>query len=435
MKYGLDSCTLPQGDSAHYILRFPGRARMELQTENNHFTIQTIRELREIENSKDVWKSWQQNRDSDPDFFSLMVRARSNGCTPHVVVLSRNGRPDALLVGLSDHTKVPIKFGSVTVWQPEFRVLEFVRGGLLGNASKENCDALIREVMRSLHEGEAELAFWEHLDVESPLFGCAVQHPNIILRDHYPCPRDRWLMSVPKDLDTFFHCLGPSQRSKLRRKYKKVLHDFPERMKVRSFRTSAELDDAIAHMERIARQSVKRQLGFGFFDTPPTRLQLMGEATQGWLRIYILYLDEIPVAFWQGTLYDRTLEAEHVGFDPAWSALSPGIFLFLNILENLHCENVESIDFGCGNGQLYKCLGLVRRPEARVQICAPKLRALQLHLLQTLTHYVTHLIQGTSCLNWARRAFWKRRKAAALARSEARLQMSPHSRQEVGHFS
>jgi hypothetical protein len=386
---------------------------MEPQTENNHFTIQTIRDLREIEDFRGVWKSWQQNRDSDPDFFSLMVRTRSNGCRPYVVVLSRNARPDALLVGLSNHSKVPIKLGSVTVWQPEFRVLEFVRGGLLGNASKENCDALIREVMRSLYEGEAELAFWEHLDVQSPLFGSAIQHPNIILRDHCPCLRNRWLMSVPKDLDTFFQCLGRSQRSKLRRKYKKVLHNFSERIKVRSFRTSAELDQAIAHMERIARQSVKRQLGFGFFDTPLTRVQLMGEATRGWLRIYILYLDEMPVAFWQGTLYDRILQADQVGFDPAWSALSPGIFLFLNILENLHGENVESIDFGCGNGQLYKCLGLVRRPEARVQICAPKFRALQLHLLQTVTQYATALIRGASCLNWARRAVWKRRKAAA----------------------
>src|ERR1700676_2696757 len=395
---------------------------MEPPTENNNFTIQTIRELPEIEKFRDVWKSWQQNRDSDLDFFSVMVRARSDSCRPYVVVLSRNAGPDAILVGLSDRTKIPIKLGSVTLWQHELKVLEFVRGGLLGNASIENCNALIREVMRSLSEGEAELALWEHLDPQSPLYGCAILQPSIALRDHCPCLTDRWLMNSPKELDTFFHCLARSQRSKLRRKYKRVLNTFSGRMKVRSFRTIAEVGQAIPQMEGIARQSVKRQLGFGFFDTPLTRVQLICEATRGWLRIYILYVEERPVAFWKGTLYERVLQADHVGFDPAWSAFSPGIVLFLIMLETLGDEDVESIDFGCGNGQFYKCLGLVRRPEVRVQICAHRLRALQLNLLHISPNYATSFIQGTSCLNWARRAVWKRREAAALA--AARLAFS-----------
>jgi hypothetical protein len=388
---------------------------MKSVTENNRFTIQTIREVREIEDFRGVWKSWHKNRDSDPDFFSGTVQSRSATCKPYIVVLSRNGQPDALLVGLSDRARVPIQLGSVTVWQLELNVLEFVRGGLLGNASIENCAVLVRAVMRSLSEGEAELALWEHLDFQSPLYGCAIRQPNIILRDHCPRFRDRWLLKCPKNLGAFFQSLGRSQRSKLRRKYKRVLNELPGRIGVRNFRTTADLSEAIQHMEGIARQSVKRQLGFGFFDTPLTRAQLIGEATQGWLRIYILYIEAKPVAFWKGTLYEGVLQADHVGFDPAWSAISPGIFLFLNILESLCNENVESIDFGCGNGQLYHTLGLERRPEARVQICAPGLLGFELNLLHILTHYATAFIHEVSCLDWARRAIWKKRKAALAA--------------------
>jgi CelD/BcsL family acetyltransferase involved in cellulose biosynthesis len=187
-------------------------------------------------------------------------------------------------------------------------------------------------------------------------------------------------------------------------------------MQVRSFRAVADLEQAIPDMEEIARKSVKRQFGHGFFDTAQIREQLLLKATRGWLRIYILYVDENPVSFWQGTLYERCLHADHTAFDSAWSAFSPGIFLFLDILEDLQDQDIKTIDFGCGDGQLYKCFGNMHLHEARVQICAPKLSALQFHLLHTLTHYATLLIRRTPSLNWARRIVRKERQAMAQAR-------------------
>jgi hypothetical protein len=62
--------------------------------------------------------------------------------------------------------------------------LKFVYGGLRGNASEENCAALVREVMRSLDEGDANLALWEQLSVQSPLYNCALRLPRFALRDH-----------------------------------------------------------------------------------------------------------------------------------------------------------------------------------------------------------------------------------------------------------
>jgi CelD/BcsL family acetyltransferase involved in cellulose biosynthesis len=389
---------------------------MDPQTAGNHFTLQTIRDLGEVENLREVWKTWQRTRDSDLDFFSGMVRSRGDGCRPHVIVLSRNARPDALLVGLTDRTKIPLTLCSVTMRRSEVKVLEFVYGGLLGNTSKENSEALVHAVMRSLAEGDADLALWEQLDVHSALYTCVLQLPSLVLRDHSRCLHDHWFMNFPKDLDAFLSSVGRSQRSKLRRKYKRVLNSFPGKVQVRSFRTIADLEQAIPDMEQIARKSVKRQLGFGFFDTPETREQLFVEAARGWLRLYILYVEEKPVSYWKGTLYACCLQTDHVGFDSAWSAFSPGIFLFLSILQSLRHEDVKTVDLGWGNGQFYQCFGNMRRSEARVQICAPKLKALQLNLLHTLTHYVTTLIRGTPGLNWARRAVWKSRQAALARR-------------------
>jgi Acetyltransferase (GNAT) domain len=382
--------------------------------EDNSFTLQTIRDLREVESLREDWKSWQKTRDSDLDFFSGMVRSRGDGGRPHVLVLSRNARREALLVGLNYRAKIPLKLCSVTMHHSEVNVLEFVHGGLLGNASRENCEALIQGVMRSLAGGDADMALWQRLDVHSALYTCALQLPSPVLRDHSRVLYHHWFMDFPKDLDAFLSSLERSQRSKLRRKYKRVLNSFQGRMQVRSFRTIADLEQAIPDMEQIARKSVKRQLGYGFFDTQLTREQLLVEAERGWLQIYILYIEEKPVSFWKGTLYERCLRADHAGFDAAWSAFSPGIFLFLYILENLSDEDIKTVDLGYGNGQLYECFGNERRSEGRVQIYAPKLSTLQMNLLHTFTQYATILIRGTPFLNWARRAVWKRRQALAL---------------------
>jgi hypothetical protein len=378
----------------------------EPRAKSNQFKGEIIRDLCEIKSLEAVWKCWQETRDSNFDFFSGMVRSRGYHCRPHVIVLNRHGRPDAVLVGLRERKKVPFNLCAVTICQPEVNVLEFVYGGLLGNASKENCMALIQSVIRSLADGEADMAVWEQLDVRSPLYPCALRLPSLVLRDHSHCLQDHWFMNCPKSLDSFLSSLGPTQRSKLSRKYRKVLNGFGKRSRVRSFQTSRELEEAVRDMDEIARKSVKRRLGFGFVVDPDTREQFRVESARGWLRIYILYLDEKPVAFWKGTLYNRCLKADHVGFDQTWSAFSPGIFLLLNILDKLQDDDVETIDLGCGTNQFRQCFGDERRPEARIQICAPNLAGLQLNFLNTLSHRATRLARHPS-LAWARTAIHK----------------------------
>lgn len=304
---------------------------------------------------------------------------------------------------------MPFKLGYFTIYEPEVNVLELVYGGLRGNAAEENCAALVREVMRSLDEGDADLALWEQLSVQSPLYNCALRAPHFAFRDHSPCLDGRWLMNFPNGLDTLLMNLGRSQRSKLRRKYRNVLNRFAGKVRIRCFRSPMDLEAVISDMETISSKTDKRRLfGYDFFDTPRIREQMVVAALRGWLRIYILYLEDKPAAYWMGTIYHHCLQADHVGYDPVWSEFSPGIFLFLNILEDLRNEDIKTIDFGWRDMQIKRCFGAVRRVEARVHIYAPSLRGIQLNLLSTATHCVTRgailLLQRTHCLEWARKA-------------------------------
>lgn len=382
--------------------------------QDDGLSLKTVRDLRDIDEIRPTWKAWQATRDSDIDFFSAIVRSRSESCRPNITVLSRNSRPEALLVGLTDRVKTSFCLGPVTVRGPEIKALQFAPGCLLGTASADNCSVLVRRVIHSLLEGEADIAFWEHLDLTSPLFEPVVRLPGFLSRDHFPIVQDHWFINSPKGLDPFLSTLGRNQRSKLIRKYKRILKQFPGGVEVRSFRTAEDLQQAMSDMEEIARKSNKRPLGYGFIDTPQNREQLLVEATKGWLRIYILYIDGKPVSFWKGSLYDRFLKADHTGFDVAWSSLSPGIFLLLKILELSYMEDVSTVDFGFGDGQLQHCFGKVRKPKARVLICVPRARSLQVQLLHSLTRCAAITVDRVPTLSWVSKALWKKKQAAAL---------------------
>ena len=132
-----------------------------------------------------------------------------------------------------------------------------------------------------------------------------------------------------KALDAFFMSLGRSQRSKLRRKYKKVLNHFAGEVQVRWFCSLADLELAISAMEEIASKTDKRRVfGVGFFDTPQIREQMAVAAERGWLRIYILYLEEKPAAFWMGLSTTAVCRRTMWVTIPFGASFHPGFFSF-----------------------------------------------------------------------------------------------------------
>ena len=370
------------------------RLTLRVPIRKEPLTVRTLSDFPSLERFRAVWKSWPGSLDSDIDYFCGMLHSRGADCKPHVIMLSRYSEPEAILVGFREPRSVPVKLGYRTICHTQAEVLQFVSGALRGTSSEDNCATLIGEVIRSLNKGEADLAIWDDLDIQSPLHKCAIRMPHPFLADHCNWQIDHWLMKFPSGLEDFLMSLERSQRSKLRRKYKKVFNHFDQRMEIRGVCSATQLESAIPQFEEIARKTEKRKRGFGFFDSPDIRQELIQAANNRWLRAFIVYLEGKPAAFWIGTLYNRLLQADYVGFDPAWAEFSPGIFLFLHVLETLQTEDIETIDFGRGDTQLQQCFSDIKRVEARVRIHAPTVRGLWLNLARTLAFEATALLRA-----------------------------------------
>jgi len=69
---------------------------------------------------------------------------------------------------------------------------------------------------------------------------------------------------------------------------------------------------------------------------------------QGWLRLWFLELDGSPAAAWYGWRLGERYSYYNSGFDPAFSALSPGLVLISAVIESAFEEGAAEFDFLLG---------------------------------------------------------------------------------------
>src|SRR5579863_4385888 len=203
--------------------------------------ITVIRGTAELEQIRATWEGWHQHPNSDIDFYLTILSQRPEIIRPHIMVAHRGGSPVALLVGRIEQRRLAFKLGYLTLLRPKVRVLTLPFGGLLGSASRENCDVLVSEVMKSLRRGEADLAVFEPMDTRSPLSQSARTLPAWICRDYCRTAQVHRSMDLFGDAEAFRLSLSPKARKNLRWQAKKLLSDFPGEVRIASYASSADL--------------------------------------------------------------------------------------------------------------------------------------------------------------------------------------------------
>lgn len=329
-------------------------------------------------------------------------------------------------VGRLEHSRAVLKVGYLPLFKIPVRLLTFDQAGLLGHDSPANSEELVKSIMNALKEGEAELALLHQIRTDSSTYQKAICLPSFASRDRFIAPMAHNVMKLPGSIDDVYRSLSGGHRSELRRKKKKILGDFDASVKVSCIREPAELDKAVAEIEKIAAQSYQRSLGVGFQNTEQMRQRLLLCARQGWLRIYLLSLGGKPCAFWLGTLYGGIFNSDFLAFDTQFGDYSPGMFLLMEMVDGFCREGVKEIDFGSGEGRYKERFGNFQSMEASVHIYAPTLKGWVLNTARTATGLVDRairkMLQRTNLMPGIKK-FWRLRltkQAASAVASGAR---------------
>jgi hypothetical protein len=356
-----------------------------------------IRSLSEIDNIRHFWSLWQNHPNADVDFYLTTARSYPGFVRPHILVVYRGTSPEAILIGRIEQGCIEYKLGYRTLLRPKALIMNFVYAGVLGNLSPELCESVVDTVSDSLRCGEADLAVFKYLRVDSPLYNKITRWSSMLRRSVLPVGQAHLTLMLPAGTDGFRRVVPKNMRKNHR--WNSLLRDYSGNVRIACLGALSDLDQILQAVEEIARKTYQRALGLGFVNDEATGQRLRLEAEKEWLRAYVLYIEDRPCAFWLGTLYKGVIHGNYVGFDPAYGKYSPGMFLMIRVIEQL-CSNgdngeVSQIDWGLGGAHYKETLSTSQWQEASVHIFAPTFKGYSLNLLMTSTTLSEQLVRKT----------------------------------------
>jgi hypothetical protein len=369
-------------------------------------TVRTLRELGEISSIREVWRSFQDHPWADVDYYVEVLARKAEFIRPHVLVLEREGLPIALIAGVVRRDFLPWQIGFLALGRSRARVLRIGGGAVMGESSDDVARVVARELQDALGRGEADVAYLHQIDSQSALLR-RLEHVPGLARDRFSRAVGGWVLDLPESYDAYLESRTKGVRRHLKR-YAGVL----ERKLGRDFsivchRGQGDMERLIRDSETVARLTYHRRMGVGFDDTDSTRQVFAHAMAAGWLRGYVMYVKERPIAFWHGLVYGKTFYTRDTGYDPEFGELRPGNYLMNRIIEE-HCRTreTERFDYGLMDLDYKRNFGSRRYERSSIYLFSRRPRGLFLSTMRAASgtaDRAARLLLGARAPKWTRK--------------------------------
>jgi CelD/BcsL family acetyltransferase involved in cellulose biosynthesis len=220
-------------------------------------------------------------------------------------------------------------------------------------------EILFRDAAR--HGLPFDMMYLEALPVDSGLYrAIAGLGKDAAVRSYLPRPpQPHWLLKLEDSFEAYLKTFHAEKRGKLKRRIKKVEKDHPGKMRCETITRAGQIPGFLAQVEKLSAISWQgTRLQQVVKDSDDERRKLERHAERGWMRSYLLHVGDQCIAFVIGAQESGTFYYERIGYDPAWSAYSPGIVLLYKLLEDLHAKDRPAwLDFGTGDNTYKRMYG------------------------------------------------------------------------------
>lgn len=311
--------------------------------------VTVARSVTEVEELRPVWEQLPINDiDGDIDYFLTVVRSDPTVVRPHVVMVERPDTTPILIVCRLVRQSFPLRLGYLDLGRVTAKTLVTSFDGILG-ARTETDYALAVDAVR-LHGLDRDASLLQFQKLEDGLARRAIEaNVAAVLRTRRP-DVIRWTLLPPESFDLLLAARPSSSRQRIRRELSGFRRSHAGRFAVLRLDHpdhTSRLEPDIASVMLLTYQ---HGLGVGSVQDD-LMVELRSLAVQkGWLRAWMLYLDDRPVAYWWGMLYRGVLAPGSTGYDPAYAREGVGFFTMMAMFEDLCADPlVTEIDFGHGD--------------------------------------------------------------------------------------
>ena len=105
----------------------------------------------------------------------------------------------------------------------------------------------------------------------------------------------------------------------------------------------------------------------------------------GWLRAYVLYRGDEPIAYWLCSVHRGTVLLRTTGFDHAYSSHRVGVYLLMRVIEDACADpGLHVLDFGPGDAPYKRHFSSESLQERSIVVFAPTARGRRINGLRTV---------------------------------------------------
>jgi hypothetical protein len=164
-----------------------------------------------------------------------------------------------------------------------------------------------------------------------------------------------YTVAIQGNFNAYLQAMSSKSRQTIKRKIRRFEDSAGGKSRVVSFRSPIEMDKLHEALTIVWQKSWHARLDRQHV---PSIAYLKQIATHGWIRAYVLLVDEQPVASIFGFQYRGTYYYEAPSYDHDWHERSPGIVLLYYTIKNLfEVDSPARFDFGSGYGQYKQVFG------------------------------------------------------------------------------
>lgn len=238
-------------------------------------------------------------------------------------------------------------------------VLRYAMQGSPLCENRESLAGLFEPLCKAV--GKRGAVFFEGVPAGSPLAALLTSRTSPICEYFHVVPYGpvyaRRLIELPAgaQFDDYLQTIGTKKSQyNIRSMRKSFGRKAKGTVRIARYTEPAQANDLATAVARVSRKTYQYHLlGLGLENTPAHIEQLCAAATGGWLRAYVLWIGDTPVAFALGYHDADTYYVHHLGYDPDVSKLQPGIYLHTEIMADLLANGIYRFDFLSGDS-LYK---------------------------------------------------------------------------------
>jgi hypothetical protein len=361
--------------------------------ERSKYSCQVATTIDAIEALTPVCKMWTHSPDTDSNYFLHNLRTDPTILHPYCITVCNEGTPRAMLMGHVRKRRVSAVVSFVNIKGPSVRVLEIKKGARMGQPSRAIDRLFAVELLKAMKSGAVDSLCLERLPLHCGLFREIQQLPGLMFKKRVPHVFCYNILSLNSPDEKRSRVFSGKINREIRRKTRVLERAFPNEVSLKCFSKPSEVDAGLRDAIRVASGTWQYHLGLGLTLNAQTCENFRFFASQGWLRIYILYINDGPCAFLAGQLYSDVFYCQYAGYLPSYARFSVGSVLTARAFEDLAIAGVQRVDLGEGGQEHNRRLGSVRSEEGTLHVYSSTPRG----LLANLFFGITQILRDGGC--------------------------------------